>query len=97
MRSREEGRTGCDLCGNGSIALHVKMFDILPEQALQKGLPQRVCGSSSCNAHAQCSEITDDEAANEQVHEPKDQGANSALELLLVALSRGIVDDRPGR
>lgn len=96
MGSRKEARTACDLCGNGSIALHVKMFDILPEQALQKGLPQGICGSSSCDAHAQCSKITDDKAANEQVHEPKDQGVDSAFELLLVALCRGIVDDRTG-
>lgn len=94
MRSRKETHTGCDLCGNGSIALHVKMCYILPEQALEKCLPQGVCSSSSCNAYAQCSEITDDEAANEQVHEPEDQVANLVLELLRVALSRGIIIDR---
>ena len=94
MRSRKETHTGCDLRGNGSIALHVKMCYILPEQALEKCLPQGVCGSSSCNAYAQCSDITDDEAGNEQVHEIENQVVNLVLELLRVALSRGITIDR---
>lgn len=94
MRSIKETLTGCDLCGNGSSALHVKMCYILPKQAPEKCLPQRVCGSSSRNAYGQRSDITDDEAADEQVYEVEDQSANSVMELLQVVLSRGIIDDR---
>ena len=89
----KDTHTGCDLCSNGSIALHIEMCYILPEQALEKCLPQGVCGSSSCNAHAQCSEITDNEAGNKQVHEPEDQAANLVMELLRVALSGAIIVD----
>ena len=97
MWSSGEARTGCDLCRSRPIPLHVKVRYVLPQQAFQKRLPQRVCCSSGCNARAQCCHIADDEAANEQIHEVEDQVVDTVLELLGVALANGIIVERARR
>jgi hypothetical protein len=64
---------------------------LLPQQALQKCLSQGVCCSGSCNTNAQCCHVTNNEAANEQIHEVEDQMVDLVLELPRVALADGII------
>ncbi len=59
----------------------------LPQQALQKRLPQGACGSGSRNTYAKCCRVADDEAGNEQIHEVEDEMVDLGSELLRVALA----------
>ena len=89
-----ETRTGCDLCRNRAIALHVKMRCFLPQQAIQKSLSQGICCSGSCDAYAQGCHVTDDKAADEKIHEVEDEVVDIVLKLLRVALAAGIIVKR---
>ncbi len=65
----------------------------LPQQTLQKRLPQGACGSGSRNTYAKCCHVADDEAGNEQIHEVEDEMVDLGSELLRVALAgRKIVE-----
>lgn len=72
------------------------MFYILRQQTLEECLPQRVCGSSCCDAYGQCPDITDDKTADEQVNEIEDQLVDLVSQLLGIAsiLFRSIPVDR---
>jgi len=65
----------------------------LPQQTLQKRLPQGACGSGSRYTYAKCCHVADDEAGNEQIHEVEDEMVDLGSELLRVALAgRKIVE-----
>lgn len=81
-------RTHGNLRRGRSIVFFVEMPYFLPQQTLQKCLPQGACGPGSRNAYAKCSHIADDEAGKEQIHEVEDEMVDPGSELLGVALAR---------
>ena len=94
---RGESLTRRDLCRSRSIALLVKMPNLLPQRALHEGLSHGSCCSGSRNTYAKCCDIPDDEAGDEQIDEVEDEVVDVARELLRVAPTGGIVVQRSCR
>lgn len=65
----------------------------LPQEAVEEGLAEGVCGARGRYTGKEGRQIADDEASDKDVNEVKHEMINIGLELLRIVLARSIVGE----
>lgn len=70
-----------------AVVFSIEVPDFLPEQAVEESLSQRAGSSGSRDANAECRNVADDEARNEQVNKVQNKCINRRSEFLGVGIA----------